>query len=409
MSMATSQRSDVEEKEREESEQEKKERQAHEELRAKCPEDARWFVDILLSIWPQLCQFVGITLKETLARKSAQMGIGLPLTFFADIDKFANQLRQHPLPLPLETSWVNKMIKDAWELIQPTLERSVKSFLLPTIRDKLPGPLRGIDIDPCTIGKQPPEVTELVTKDRSKLTADGDHEYVELVCRVQWNGDLNVSLNGPPLGLVSLGIKGISLDMELHVCFMDMKDKPPFIGGISMWAVKPPTFMLDWAGMLNVLSADVVESLIAREVGKALSGIICLPHRIGVQVDPEIDIFRMSFPRPEGLLKLKVIGATGLRTDDFHLRSLWDKKRTCDPYVFMQFGAHSQQTEPIMRSTGDAEWDETFYFLVDEIFDQLFDFEVFDYDIIGGDDPLARRRDVAIKDLLGMTDTAPSP
>jgi len=58
---------------------------------------------------------------------------------------------------------------------------------------------------------------------------------------------LDISVNGPPFkGLVNLGIKGILMKMELHICLMDMLDRPPFIGGINVWAVTPPTLMLDW-------------------------------------------------------------------------------------------------------------------------------------------------------------------
>ncbi|CAK0892782.1 unnamed protein product [Prorocentrum cordatum] len=384
--------------------------QANQQLRDKNEEDALWMIEIIIDLWPRICSFVGQEMKEQLAKVSAKMNIGLPLNLFESVDKFADHLKRHPIPLPIETSWINLMIEDAWGFIQPALQEAVKTVLLPQIRQKLPAPLRGLDIDPCTIGKQPPRVTKWTTEDRNKYSADGLREYIDMTVALEWNGDLDISVNGPPFkGLINLGIKGICLKMELHICLMDMLDRPPFFGGINVWAVTPPTLMLDWSGILNVLDVDVLQSLIQREVASAVTGILCLPNRIGVGVDPATDIQVISCPRPEGLLKLKVVGATGLRTDDFHLLSIWNKKRTCDPYVHIQLGARSMETQAVMRSTGDAEWNSTFYLLVDEFFDQHFDFSVFDWDLIGGDDPLARKLGVKIKDLVGATDTSHVP
>jgi hypothetical protein len=110
------------------------------------------------------------------------------------------------------------------------------------------------------------------------------------------------------------------------------------------------------------------------------------------------------------MLKIRVVGARGLRCDDFNFSTLWNGKRSSDPFCEVRIGGETYQTSVVKCSDedghgGTCEWPEEEYcFLIYEPELQTIDVTILDYDMLSGADPLAKRRGIKLSGLLGLLD-----
>eukprot|EP00928_Gymnodinium_smaydae_P079412 TRINITY_DN6334_c0_g2_i1.p1 TRINITY_DN6334_c0_g2~~TRINITY_DN6334_c0_g2_i1.p1 ORF type:complete len:1491 (+),score=333.93 TRINITY_DN6334_c0_g2_i1:65-4537(+) len=373
--------------------------------------DGQWFSEIVRQLWPHLCHYIGGKLKQVMARMAEKLKNLWTTHLFKDIDRFVARMSSHPITFPIRISWINEMIADAWSFAQPVLQKAVEEYVLPLIRESLPHNMEGLDINPCTLGSAPPRVLNMRTDRRSMLTSAGKKDYLHVLVDLEWRSDMDVSLRGP-FGFIDMGLKSIYFRGTVHICLVELLNKIPFVGGISVYMSNPPEIHLDWTGMLDMFDNKTISHLVHSQVSKLIASKVVLPNRIGYQICEDCDIFRMKCPRPRGMLKVTVLRATGLRGDDFRFSTLFNGKRTCDPYVVGILGADKWKTKTVQdgmtrddRLGVDASWDETYYYLVDEPHDQRFSFTVLDDDLLFGDEPLARAKDLSVFDLLGINET----
>jgi len=361
------------------------------------PRDSAWFDDFFRFIWPNLSHYVGERLKTSVSKMSLSMKATFPPSFWRGVDKFADNLAQQPLTLPLQTPWLNGFIADIWALLSPNFKQLVEDIVIPKVQAKLPKALGSFHVDPCALGGAQPRITDIRAEPRTE-----GRPYIDITMGLEWKSDVDISVHFPA-DVIKAGITGIHLSAEVHVCLLELLDAPPFVGGVNVWMVNPPKFSLDWTGILGFLDSHMFEAIIHKEFNKIFDKMLVLPNRFGFAVAEGLDIFRVLRPPPKGLLRLEVNRASGLRCDDFNASTLWSGRRTSDPYVLAELGASQWRTTTVWESPGEAEWNEAHYFLVDEPFDQYVNFTVFDEDKLSADDLLARRRHVGLPELLGCS------
>jgi len=367
--------------------------------------DGLWMLEVIAAFWPHICKLVGSQIKENLAKLQLQLGQPLPPSTFSDVDQFVERLSRTPLPLPVTVSWINALINDVFQLLRPVVQKVVTQMVIPKVLEKVPEKLRGIEIDPCELGGVPPQLDQITTEVRERLTRRGPSKNLHITTKLEWNSDLDVGIKGA-MGLIKLGLKSVKFSARIHAQLMDFLNRPPFFSGVSVYMTNPLEFDIDWTGALDVLDLDVIEAVIHKEVNKAMSQILVLPARIGVPIDKgegAMSLFNFKRPAPVGLLRLKVKRVSGLRGDDFAFSTLWTGKRTSDPYVFIEFGGKQWRTTTKNGARGEAMWDgEQYFFFVDEPGDQLFRITVFDDDQVSGDDALAKLKNTDVFKLLGL-------
>jgi len=319
-------------------------------------------------------------------------------------DLFAS-LTKKPLPLAISIQWLDSILKDVWGFASSFL---TPEFVLSAVRAKIPKKFVDIELDPFTLGNQPPTITNWDMSKRIIMTHVGEKEYIHFVVKLKWQSDVDIGIYMMKRW-AHVGIRSITVTAELHVCFSDLIDKPPFITGISIYLVKPISFNMDFVGALDFLDSDVIQNLIHNEVDHIVAEKAQLPNRIPIIIDKDAklrDLFLVAAPVPKGILKFTPYKATGLRGDDLSFSTLWTGKRTADPYIIMELGADKFRTSTqFNESTGEAAWDdESYYFLVYEPLDQTFRCTVFDDDHVSGDEPLAERRHIFTHELLNLPD-----
>jgi len=109
------------------------------------------------------------------------------------------------------------------------------------------------------------------------------------------------------------------------------------------------------------------------------------PKAIGPINDSAIKDFR------GGKISLKIVKANGLKAMD---SSMLSKKGSSDPYckIFVKDDATGKKSEvgktKIIKKRLDPTWNETFEFLLSRTFAPIIIIEIFDYDMMSGDDPM---------------------
>lgn len=371
-------------------------------------EDTQWFDEILRQMWPRICVFIGNQLKASLVQMALKLNNIWTTHLFTDVDRFVSRLQSHPITFPVRKSWLNAILADAWSFMQPVVHKAVQEYMAPMIKGMLPKKLNGIDVQANSIGQMPPVIRKMQTDRRSMCTSGGKKEFLHMLIDIEWRSDMDISLSGA-FGLIDVGLKRVDFAGRLHVCLMEIMDKPPFVGGFSMYMANPPQLNFEWSGIVDIFDNSTIEGLIHKQVTSIIANKVVLPHRIGFAISDDCDVLRCTCPRPRGLLKVTLQRATGLRNDDFNFSTLWTGKRSCDPYCVAELGATRWQSttvkgvvEEVAGLGAIAVWGESYYFLVDEPFDQLLAFTVFDRDLFCGDEPLSRVGSLSVFDLLGL-------
>jgi len=363
--------------------------------------ETSWMNNIVVLLWPHICEFMSHTIRKTVYNLSAKMEEPVPQSFESELMVFEKKMAANPLGFPPTVSWINEVLTETWAFMRPILQQAITDIVVPKVRKNLPSALSGVTIAPCDIGVAAPQLTHMKTERRQRETTDGREDYIQLIIGFVWEGACDFSFNAP-LGL-SVGIKDFKISAELYIALLELTAQPPFIGGVSVWMTDPPEFDLDWTGALDVLDSEIIDSVLMKMVGDHIRKIICLPNRISFMMDPLADVLRVKAKPPAGLLSITIEDADGIRNDDFHFSTLWTGKRTSDPFVRVLLGAQEWQTSTISRASRHASWNESYHFLVNEPLDQSLHITIFDDDGLSGDDPLARLQEpISVLDLLNL-------
>merc|ERR1719440_203298 len=105
--------------------------------------------------------------------------------------------------------------------------------------------------------------------------------------------------------------------------------------------LNPIEFSLDWTGAFDFLDCDMIENEIHKIVNNACASAVVLPKHISVIMDQTADIdavYDLVAPRPRGMLRVRVRSASGLRCDDFNFSTMWNGKRSSDPFCEIRIG-----------------------------------------------------------------------
>ena len=150
--------------------------------------------------------------------------------------------------------------------------------------------------------------------------------------------------------------------------------------------INPPTLELDFTGLANLADCSLLDTKIRSIIQGVLQGMMVLPNRMMVKMDPTND-FLDTYRPPVGIARITAIRGNGFKVQD---RSLL-KADVPDVYCKFQLGGKEWKTGTIRNST-DPEWenDEAGDFVVCD-HDQVISVDAWDEDagtLDGGDDYL---------------------
>lgn len=277
--------------------------------------------------------------------------------------------------------WVNRILLEMWPFISDYACKVLKEDVEPAVQAALPSILQnGFHFEHVDLGKIPLQFEQMFTKGETTQTSEGDVKGFEITYDLVYRGDAHFTLNfeGQQMGVSNFQLKG-----RLVVEVPQMLPAPPFLNGVSAYFANPPEVCMEWVGMLKILHVSVLNRLITQVIHQKLGEICVLPNRIAVPLAQQerADLFRLKRPRPQGLMRVKLIEAEKLRASDVGLLV-----SSSDPYVKLALGSQEWRSVTKSKSLSPKWTDQSTEFLVNKSAVQKLYLGVYDEDTFNSDD-----------------------
>uniref|UniRef100_A0A670ICZ3 Extended synaptotagmin 3 n=1 Tax=Podarcis muralis TaxID=64176 RepID=A0A670ICZ3_PODMU len=259
--------------------------------------------------------------------------------------------------------WLNKVLEQAWPYFGSIMEKTFKEVLEPKIRAK------NVHLKTCTFtkiqfGDKCPKI-----KGVKAYTKEVDRRQVILDLQICYIGDCEIHME---LSKFKAGMKGIQLYGTLRVILEPLLTDPPFIGAVTLFFIQKPHLEISWAGLTNLLDAPGISSFSDTLIQDLIAARLVLPNRITIPLKKNIDISRLKFPIPYGVIRVYLQEAENLvQMDNFLGKS--------DPYALLRVGQVQFRSKTVHRNLNPI-WNEMFEFVVHEIPGQDLEVDLYDED-----------------------------
>ncbi|GFR74432.1 extended synaptotagmin-like protein 2 [Elysia marginata] len=270
-------------------------------------------------------------------------------------------------------SWI---IRQMWPYIGEMVERILRENVEPSIKKSLPASLQSFTFSTIDLGDIPPRTGGIKVYSQLKR----NEIYMDLELNYSGDCDIAVAIKG-----INAGIKDLRLHGTLRVVFKPLINKPPLIGGMRVFFLNNPELDFDLTSLANAFDipglSDMLHSIIMEQIANQM----VLPNVFPIKLAEGIDLNKLKYPQPQGVVRITVVEAKDLMAEDIALIG----KGTSDPYVVLRVGAKTVKTT-IKDKTLSPVWNETFEMIVDSADGQLLYIDVFDDDQGSKDDELGR-------------------
>lgn len=273
--------------------------------------------------------------------------------------------------------WINKVILQLWPYIGEYSKHFLQEFVQPQVKSQMPAVFKSFKFTKMDMGDIPCRVggikvyTHNVGRDR--IIVDMDIAYAG-------DADFSVSVAGFTGGLNQLQFSG-----KLRAVLKPLLPYPPMIGGVTGFFLETPKIDFNLTGMGEMVELPGLLNAIRSIVNAQVSNICVLPNEIVIPLAPNVDVTKLYFPEPDGVVRFKLIEAKNLENRDIS----FIKKGKSDPYCEVQVGAQFFKTRTIDNDLNPV-WNEYFEAVVDQADGQKMRIELFDEDTAGSDEELGR-------------------
>ncbi|KAK7485817.1 hypothetical protein BaRGS_00022917, partial [Batillaria attramentaria] len=249
--------------------------------------------------------------------------------------------------------WVNKMIDQLWPYIGEYVRKLLQESIEPKIRHGLPPTLGSFKFSKIDIGDRPPRIggVKVYTTEVRR-----DEIYMDLEINYASDSDIAIQVKG-----VNAGIKDFTLRGTMRIIFRPLINKVPLIGGMSIFFLNNPEIDFNLTSLANAFDLPMLNDMLHSIVQEQVSSIMVLPNRIPIVLAQNVDLRKLRYPQPQGVLRVFVIEAKDLKKADIGLTG----KGKSDPYAIVTVGAQKEQTR-VIDDTVEPIWDQVFEFIVDE-------------------------------------------
>uniref|UniRef100_A0A8C7XBW2 Extended synaptotagmin-like protein 2b n=1 Tax=Oryzias sinensis TaxID=183150 RepID=A0A8C7XBW2_9TELE len=216
------------------------------------------------------------------------------------------------------------------------------------------------------------------------LRINGVKVYTENVDKRQIIMDLQISFVGNTEIDVDIkryyckaGIKSIQIHGVLRVVMEPLLGEMPLIGALSLFFLKKPLLDINWAGLTNILDIPGLHGFSDSLIQDIICSYLVLPNRVTVPLVSEMELAKLRFPVPKGVLRIHFLEAQDLEGKDKFLGGLIMGKS--DPYGVLQIGNQLFQSKTV-KQTLNPKWNEVYEALVYEHSGEHLEIELFDED-----------------------------
>ncbi|XP_046879882.1 extended synaptotagmin-2-A isoform X3 [Hypomesus transpacificus] len=266
--------------------------------------------------------------------------------------------------------WLNKTVRQMWPYICQFVEKLFKDTIEPAVKEAN-GHLGSFCFSKIDMGNKP-------------LRVNGVKVYTENVDKRQIIMDLQISFVGNTEIDVEVkryyckaGIKSIQLHGVLRVVMEPLLSDMPLIGALSIFFLKKPILDINWTGLTNILDIPGLKGFSDSIIQDIIYSYLVLPNRITIPLVGDVELAKLRFPLPKGVLRIHFLEAQDLEGKDKFLGGLIKGKS--DPYGIIQIGNQLFQSKTIKECL-HPKWNEVFEALVYENSGQHLEIELFDED-----------------------------
>ncbi|XP_058482791.1 extended synaptotagmin-2 isoform X1 [Solea solea] len=266
--------------------------------------------------------------------------------------------------------WLNKTVKQMWPYICQFVEKLFRETIEPAVKESN-AHLSTFCFSKIDIGDKPVRV-------------NGVKVYSENVDKRQIIMDLQISFVGNTEIDVDVkryyckaGIKSIQIHGVLRVVMEPLLSVMPLVGALSLFFLKKPLLDINWTGLTNLLDIPGLNGLSDSLIQDVIYSYLVLPNRVTIPLVGDMELAKLRFPLPKGVLRIHFLEAQDLEGKDKFLGGLIKGKS--DPYGILQIGTQLFQSKTVKESL-NPKWNEVYEALVYEHSGQHLEIELFDED-----------------------------
>uniref|UniRef100_A0A3P8TEV9 Extended synaptotagmin 2 n=1 Tax=Amphiprion percula TaxID=161767 RepID=A0A3P8TEV9_AMPPE len=266
--------------------------------------------------------------------------------------------------------WLNKTVKQMWPYICQFVEKLFHEMIEPAVKESN-AHLSTFCFSKIDIGDKP-------------LRINGVKVYTENVDKRQIIMDLQISFVGNTEIDVDIkryyckaGIKSIQIHGVLRVVMEPLLGDMPLVGALSLFFLKKPLLDINWTGLTNILDIPGLNGFSDSLIQDIIYSYLVLPNRITIPLVGDVELAKLRFPMPKGVLRIHFLEAQDLEGKDKFLGGLIKGKS--DPYGVLQIGNQLFQSKTVKESL-HPKWNEVYEALVYEHSGQHLEIELFDED-----------------------------
>eukprot|EP00948_MAST-09A_sp_MAST-9A-sp1_P002527 g2527.t1 len=275
--------------------------------------------------------------------------------------------------------WVNKMLKHIWPYIQASILDLLRFEVLAKLQESFP----------CQVNFH-----RLNLGDAPTITGIRTHPHIKDRIRM----DLHIELAKGIIIELRLGdkIAGFTVPLKDFECELKMRldlgpllSTPNFIGGAHISLLQLPKLKYEiQIGFVGNIIKTVIDLVLKKELPSRFlwprSESVSFRKRKSSQSVAQTNdtLYEMG----QGLLKVVLRSGADLIASD---RNMFLQKTTSDPYVIMSLG-NLRKESSIKRKTLNPTWNETQWFNIGSIHDNIIEFQTYDWDANDADDFIGR-------------------
>ncbi|XP_031705878.1 extended synaptotagmin-2 isoform X2 [Anarrhichthys ocellatus] len=266
--------------------------------------------------------------------------------------------------------WLNKTVKQMWPYICQFVEKLFRETIEPAVKQSN-AHLSTFCFSKIDMGVKP-------------LRINGVKVYTENVDKRQIIMDLQISFVGNTEIDIDIkryyckaGIKSIQIHGVLRVVMEPLLGDMPLVGALSMFFLKKPIVDINWTGLTNILDIPGLNGFSDNLIQDIIYNYLVLPNRITIPLVGDVELAKLRFPMPKGVLRIHFLEAQDLEGKDTFLGGLIKGKS--DPYGILQIGNQLFQSKAV-KETLHPKWNEVYEALVYEHSGQHLEIELFDED-----------------------------
>ncbi|XP_054984225.1 extended synaptotagmin-3 [Sorex araneus] len=262
--------------------------------------------------------------------------------------------------------WANKIISQTWPYFSMIIESKFREKLEPKIREKSTH-LRSFAFTKLNFGQKCPRVNGVKAH-----TDQRNRRRVVLDLQICYIGDCEISVE---LQKIQAGVNGIQLQGTLRVILEPLLVDKPFVGAVTVFFLQKPHLQINWTGLTNLLDAPGINEVSDSLLEDLIAAHLVLPNRVSVPVKKGLDVTRLRFPLPHGVIRVHLLEAENLAQKDNFL-GIPGKS---DPYAKVSIGLQHCRSKTVYKNLNPT-WNEVFELIVHEVPGQDLEVDLYDED-----------------------------